>query len=169
MKTKLFIISGVVVIALASVSAYLFWTKSQDAGLVRESSPERILNYAKELKSPLLLVNFWASWCEPCKEEFPHILNLRKKYAEKGLQVVFISVDDRDDRSAAETFLRDQGVDFPSFIKGKQPMSFVSKIFPQWSGAVPASIIFDKDMKIVEAWEGDASFEEFETRVKKHL
>lgn len=168
MKTKLYLILGLVLAIAAGGLSYVFWPKGH-SGLVHEANPETILSEIQKLKSPLVLVNFWASWCEPCKEEFPIILDLKEKFAEKGVQVVFVSVDDRDDLPAAENFLQEQKVDFKTYIKGQQPLSFVSKIFPQWTGAVPATVIFDQDMKIVDSWEGDATFEEFEKRLQKHL
>ncbi|MGE0527323.1 MAG: redoxin domain-containing protein [Bdellovibrionales bacterium] len=136
---------------------------------VQEASAEAILDHIKDLNAPLVLVNFWASWCEPCKQEFPYLLELRRKYAPQGLKLVLISLDEPGDLSAAESFLRDQKVNFPSFYKGSQSLQFVTQIFPGWSGAVPATLLFGPDLKILDAWEGDTSLEEFESRVQPHL
>ena len=154
----------------AGVAAWQFSRMDvSDRGLVREATAKQILDHVQDLKAPLVLVNFWASWCEPCKLEFPHILKLRKTFADKGLQVVFVSVDDPSDLSAAEKFLRENQVDFKTFYKGKQSLKFVSEIYPNWSGAVPTTVLIGPGGKIVDAWEGDTSGEEFQTKIQPHL
>src|SRR5215471_12770182 len=62
------------------------------------------------------LVNVWASWCVPCREEMPDLLRLRSAYAERGLRFILVSGDFSTDAPQAADFLREQGVDFPSYI-----------------------------------------------------
>lgn len=154
---------------LVAAAWYLSPVILGSGALVREGSPQQILSHIRTLNAPLVLVNFWASWCEPCKVEFPHILALKKNYTDKGLQVLFVSVDEATDLPAAEKFLRDQKVDFPSFYKGKQSLKFVAEIFPKWTGAVPATVLFGPAGQIVDSWEGDTNLEEFEAKIKPHL
>lgn len=137
--------------------------------LIQEASAEAILDHVRGLNSPVTLVNFWASWCEPCKVEFPHILKIRKDLEAQGLRVVFVSVDDPSDVPAAEMFLKEQQVDFPTFYKGTHSLNIVSKIFPAWSGAVPATVLLGPDLKVLDGWEGDTSLEEFQERIGKFL
>jgi thiol-disulfide isomerase/thioredoxin len=144
-------------------------TKDGTQGFLREVTAKDLLQHIEEQKSPLVLVNFWASWCEPCKVEFPHIMEVRSKYLDRGLRVVLVSIDDTEDRLAAETFLRAQRVDVPSFYKGKTPLKFVTDVYPRWTGAVPTTLLIGADQKIVDAWEGDTSLKEFEARVERHL
>jgi thiol-disulfide isomerase/thioredoxin len=63
------------------------------------------------LKGKVVIVDFWASWCEPCKVELPALNKLYKKYKSKGLMVVGINVD--DDAKEAKAFLKDHPVSFP--------------------------------------------------------
>lgn len=170
MNSKLFVISAVLILAASAAGTYFLRGPANSAsGMVQETTPQDLLAHIKNEASPLVLVNFWASWCEPCKIEFPHILKVRERYAAQGLKVVFVSIDDPADLPAAERFLATQKVDFPSFYKGQQSLKFVSDIYPKWSGAIPMTLLFGPDMSIVEAWEGDTSLEEFEARVQKHL
>jgi len=170
MKWKLFVIF-LILVAAGGVGFYLKTPTgtAPSQGLIQEVSPKVLLEHIQALKSPLVLVNFWASWCEPCKVEFPHIMELRQRYAGQGLQVVLVSIDDPQDLSSAETFLQAQKVDFPTFYKGKQGLKFVTEIYPQWSGAVPTTLLIGPDQQIVDAWEGDTSLEEFEARVQRQL
>jgi thiol-disulfide isomerase/thioredoxin len=133
------------------------------------ASPDAILDFTRDLKSPLVLVNFWASWCEPCKKEMPAMKQLEAKFHDQGLRVILVSIDDEEEVDLANDYLRDNKIGFPTFFKGDQSLKFVSRIFPNWSGAVPASLLLGPDLKILDAWEGDSSYEELEQRVSKHL
>jgi len=69
--------------------------------------------------SKYVLVDAWASNCGPCKENFPHLVQMHKKYASKGLAVMSASLDDRDDPKAVEEarkFLKEKGATFPNFL-----------------------------------------------------
>lgn len=137
--------------------------------MIQQGSPQDILQYVKEQKSPVVLINFWASWCEPCKEEFPYIMNLKKDWAARGLRVVLVSVDEPGDLAAAGAFLKSQNVDFLTFYKGTQSLKFVSEIYPNWTGAVPATVLMGPENQILDAWEGDTTQAEFEKRIQAHL
>lgn len=130
---------------------------------------ETILNHVRASNSPLILLNFWASWCQPCKEELPAIKALNEMYADKGLKVVLISIDDPDEIETAVNYLKDNELNFTTFYKGAQSLKFVSQIYPQWTGAVPATLLMNSDLKILDAWEGDSSLEELKQRVQKQL
>ncbi len=161
--------------AMVALGIFLYFRPSrpaaapQSAGLIREASPQVILSYVKDLKSPLVLVNFWASWCEPCKEEFPQLLRLRKKLADQGFKVIFVSIDEPRDLPAAEAFLRANHVDFQTFYKGGQSLEFVTQIYPKWEGAVPTSLLTGPKLEILDSWEGDATLAEIEERIMRHL
>ena len=91
----------------------------------RQDSPEAILNHVRSSNSPLVLVNFWASWCEPCKEELPALKSLNKLYAGKGLKIILVSIDDPEDVETAVNYLRDNEMDFTTFYKGGQSLKIV--------------------------------------------
>jgi thiol-disulfide isomerase/thioredoxin len=170
MKWKVFVISAVLVLMAAGVGSYFaLQPKGVSRELVQELPAQSVLTYIKDLKSPLVLVNFWASWCEPCKVEFPNILKLRERFGKDGLQVVFVSIDDSADLEAAQKFLREQHVDFPTFYKGSQSVQFVTEIYPKWSGSVPTTLLIGADGQVKDAWEGDTTLEEFERRVTRQL
>ncbi len=160
---------------LVIVLAAVFWwnkgvqVSSQGKKAARQDSPETILNHVRAANSPLVLVNFWASWCEPCKEEMPALKQLKKLYSDKGLKIILVSIDDAEEVEAAAAYLRDNNMDFTTFYKGAQSLKFVSAIFPQWSGAIPASVLMNGELKILDAWEGDSSLEELQQRVQKQL
>lgn len=139
------------------------------SGLLKPVTAQDVLNEIRASDSPLVLVNFWASWCGPCKQEFPSILSLRETLAAQGLKVIFVSIDEPGDFAAAENFLRENKVNFQTYYKGAGDLQIVNQIYPKWEGAVPATVLFGPKHEIVEAWEGDATLTEFKKRVLHHL
>jgi thiol-disulfide isomerase/thioredoxin len=92
-----------------------------------------------------VLVNFWATWCVPCIEEFPDILRLRDVYAPRGLTVVLVSIDrPADAQTKVPRFLRSHGVEFTTYIKkGGNDEGFINAVSNDWSGALPATALYD--------------------------
>lgn len=103
---------------------------------------------------PVLLVNVWSTWCEPCVAEFPELVAAAEGYAGRGLGVVFISTDAARKRDAVRAFLRAQGAPSPTYVKVGSDTAFVAAIHPEWSGALPATVLFDADRNAKFFWEG---------------
>jgi len=116
-----------------------------------------------DMKSPIVIVNFWASWCLPCLEELPGLVELRKKIPESELQIFAVNADmDEQDKMIAK-IIEKYKLNFP-VIPDKS-----SKILGDFIvNAVPVSIIFNHG-KIVQVKNGtiDFSSEEFIASIKK--
>jgi thiol-disulfide isomerase/thioredoxin len=118
----------------------------------------------------VLLVNFWATWCDPCREEFPDLVRLYNTYRSRGLSVVAISMDEPESVPAIELFLKTQRANFGSYRQHfKDFEAVVNSINPRWGGGIPATFLYDREGRLVESWEGATSFEEFEKAVKPLL
>jgi len=111
------------------------------------------------------LVNVWASWCQPCREEFPDLVRLSRELEGRGFRLVFVSADFAEDLPAAKTFLAEQGVGGPAYLKTGDDMQFIDTLDPRWSGALPGSILYDSEGRRVRSWEGKASYESLRARV----
>jgi thiol-disulfide isomerase/thioredoxin len=96
-------------------------------------------------KGKLLVVNFWATWCEPCRDEMPEFVRLQRRYADKGLQFVGIAVDDRDKVSS---YVKDIGLNYPALIGGMGAIE-LSKTFGNSLSALPFTIVVDPKGSIV--------------------
>jgi thiol-disulfide isomerase/thioredoxin len=123
-------------------------------------------------KGQVVLVNFWATWCLPCKAEFPALLKLRQKYQPKGLSMLFVSADEMSSRnSTALPFLRSQKVKFPTYIIGTNPGTFVEQFDPKLNGAfaLPRTYIYNRQGKLIRVFSADKSFAEWEKVVKPLL
>jgi thiol-disulfide isomerase/thioredoxin len=145
------------------------WESPPGSDLMSEGTPTRVRAAITAGAGSLTVVNFWASWCEPCKREFPYFTKLARQYRDRGVRLLFISVDDKSDFAEAETFLRENGVDFHTFYKGTQSLNFVAELFPKWTGAVPATVLFGPNAEILDAWEGETTWPALEKKVLSKL
>ena len=98
---------------------------------------------ASELGSKVMLVNFWATWCEACMVEMPSIIKLRNAYAAKGFEVVAVNVDQNPNAVLPRT-IQKFGFGFPVYFDKDQKLSDFFNI-----EAIPLTIILDKDRKIL--------------------
>jgi thiol-disulfide isomerase/thioredoxin len=116
-----------------------------------------------------VLVNMWATWCGPCREEFPGLVRVAHKYQERGLKVLLVSADDEADLAAVKKFLAKQGVDFPAYIKAQKDQPFIDGLDKRWTGALPATFIYDGTGRLRDFWEGSVPFSVFEQKVVEAL
>lgn len=112
-----------------------------------------------------VLVNVWATWCAPCIEEFPYIVELQRAYEEE-LKVIFVSADFPDSRDRAKAFLEEQGVDWTTYFKTGKDGPFIEALSDSWSGALPFTKIVNKEGQLVASWEQGAEYEKFEENIK---
>lgn len=109
------------------------------------------------------LVNVWATWCQPCREEFPDLIRIHDEMKEFGVDVVLVSADFPEQSQAAKAFLAKYGVDFQTYLKDEKDMEFINSLNPEWSGALPATFIYDRQGNLRTFWQGKAEFERFKT------
>ena len=114
-----------------------------------------------------LLINVWATWCAPCREEFPDLVKIANKYVNK-IDVVGINVDFPEEiDSKIIPFLKRVNAGFTNYIiKVIDPEDFINLLNEDWSGAIPATFIYDKDGNQLLYLIGKQSFEEFEKIVE---
>jgi peroxiredoxin len=91
-----------------------------------------------ELEGKVVVLNFWATWCEPCREEMPAMERLARAYRDRGLVVVALSVD-REGASVVRPFLKRHGLTFPI---GLDPDQAVARLYRVW--ALPSTFILDR-------------------------
>jgi thiol-disulfide isomerase/thioredoxin len=120
------------------------------------------------LKGKTVLVNFWATWCEPCRAEMPALAKMAAELGPKGLALVTVSADEPEDEKAAVAFLQKSGIAAPAYLKRAQNDDrFINSIEPKWSGALPALILYDKTGKKVKSWTGETDLKLVRAAVEK--
>ena len=114
------------------------------------------------MKGHPLVVNVWATWCDPCREEFPEIVRLHREMGPRGVEVAAISLDPA---SALKTdvvpFLAANAASFRLFIKtAGGDEEFINTVDPGWSGALPATFVYDRDGRLVRSVFGATTFDQ---------
>jgi len=122
-------------------------------------------------KGHVVLVNFWATWCVPCREEFPDLSRLQKAYAAKGLRVIGISTDLERETPAVEKFLGEQKPGFPNYRKkkGGDDQQFIDAIDASWGGELPFTVLYASDGRKARVLSGKRPYSEYEKEVRALL
>jgi peroxiredoxin len=118
-----------------------------------------------DYKGKAVLINFWATWCAPCKIEMPWLVALRKQYATQGFEILGVSEDDADTpRTKLAKFGQEQGLNYPLLV-GDDAVS------RKYGGVefLPTSYFVGRDGKIVAETAGLVSKDEVEAGIKKAL
>jgi peroxiredoxin len=102
-----------------------------------------------DLHGDAVLLNVWATWCPPCREEMPGLQALHATYGDRGLRVLGVSVDSRGAESAIRGFTADHGITFTIL---HDPSETVSRQFR--TTGVPETFLIDRDGRIVHRWIG---------------
>jgi thiol-disulfide isomerase/thioredoxin len=118
-----------------------------------------------------LLVNFWATWCDPCRDEFPDLVKIESDYRSKGLQFVAISLDDfQEIKTSVPKFLQEVGATMPSYLLNvDDPEPAIRFVDAQWSGALPATVLYDAEGKVAFKHFGRIKPAELRTALDKVL
>jgi len=116
----------------------------------------------KENKGKVLIVDFWATWCPPCKDEIPGFISLYKKYKDKGLEILGIAVDEEGSRTV-KPFAKRMGINYPLFLGGYD-------LHQEYNiSGLPTTLIFDKQGELKVRHVGFASKKEFESEIINYL
>lgn len=117
-------------------------------------------------KTPLI-VNFWATYCKPCIAEMPHFEKLAAKYKEKGLTVVFVSLDMEDDYPAkVDSFVQKRKIqNRVVWLNETNADYFCPKIDPKWSGAIPATLLVNSAKNYRRFFEEELTEQELEKEI----
>jgi len=99
-----------------------------------------------DYKGKVLILDFYATWCNPCRKSVPHLIGLQNKYADQGLQVVGLNVGGPEDENKVSDFARELGIEYPLAIPDEELVTFL------FSGidSIPQTFIFDRAGVLVD-------------------
>jgi thiol-disulfide isomerase/thioredoxin len=109
-------------------------------------NPEKKISFA-DLKGKVVLVDFWASWCEPCKEALPHYVELFNKYGPEKVVIIGINAD--EDPKERDSYLNKNKIPFPLYSDPERKMIKDFKVL-----AIPTLIVFDRNLRPIEQIRG---------------
>ena len=124
----------------------------------------------QQYKGKPLLVTFWATWCEPCRDEYPMLNEMAKQYAPQGLRVVGVNMDQDGDLILMRRFLARYKPVFPNYRKKKgDEDAFLQGVMKGWNGSLPASFFYAKDGTLVARQLGAADHDTYEAFIRALL
>lgn len=147
------------------------------AALPAASEPVKLVkpeDYRARIVAPkkgrVLLVNFWATWCDPCREEMPALTAAAKGFPVRDLAVVLVSVDSLKKSPDVAKLLAKEKIPFVCWqAKSHDPQTFVDAVDRGWSGAVPYTLVYDRRGALVAKLAGPQTKEAFGEAVRKAL
>jgi thiol-disulfide isomerase/thioredoxin len=116
-----------------------------------------------------LLVNFWATYCDPCREEFPDLVKIDKDYRPQSLDFVTVSLDDVTDiKTEVPKFLETMKATMPAYLLDvNDPEPAIKLMDPRWSGALPATFLYNEKGEEVFKHYGRVNPAELRTAIEK--
>ena len=127
----------------------------------------------KELLKPggkPLLVNFWATWCGPCREEFPDLVKIDQEYKGK-VDFFTVSLDFVEElETGVPEFLREMNAEMPTYLLvSADENKLISSISKEWTGALPFTLLYSETGEIVYSRHGKVNPEKLESEIEKAL
>jgi peroxiredoxin len=116
-----------------------FALKSVDGKIVKLS----------DYKGKVVILDFWATWCGPCRKGIPDLIELKKEFGKMGVEIIGISVDKKEDMEVVKSFVKDQKMNYPVVYAD-------SKVSSDYGGidSIPTSVIIDKKGNIISQYVG---------------
>jgi thiol-disulfide isomerase/thioredoxin len=126
-------------------------------------TPEGRTVKLSSLKGKVVIIDFWATWCGPCRKGIPDLIELKKKYGKQGFEVVGISVD-TDTKSEVVPFVKNNGINYPVVF-------YNDDVRRDYGGieSIPTTFVIDKQGKIVATYQGLRDKSVYEGHIKKLL
>jgi thiol-disulfide isomerase/thioredoxin len=156
---RLLVLLAAAVVALASGVALYSWLaevdrKQQwgDTSLWTTSFPD-IYGQPQDFtqwKGKVVVVNFWATWCQPCREEIPELAKIQTRYGERGMQMVGIAIDEK---TAVTRFLKEVPVNYPVLVGGFDATR-LSEQSGNKSGGLPFTLVLDRAGRVTTSYLG---------------
>lgn len=116
-----------------------------------------------QLKGKVVVVNFWATWCGPCRREIPDFIEAYKKYKSQGLEIIGVSVDE-DGWSKVKPFVTENKINYPVVLMDGKVVSDYGNF-----NAIPTTFVVDKNGNIVDTQTGVMSMSQLESKIQPLL
>lgn len=156
-------------IGLILFTAFTLGAKSADSQTIPVYNFDQFQHHLQQNDDSLYVINFWATWCGPCVKELPYFESVNTDYASRKVKVVLVSLDfEGQIESRLKPFLERKNIQSQVvMLDDPDANSWIDKVDAQWSGAIPATVIYSAHSR--EFYEKSFTREELLREVDKHL
>jgi thiol-disulfide isomerase/thioredoxin len=157
--------------AVAVLAGFAFSARPAAGEPVKLVKPEQYRSrVVAAKKGRVVLVNFWATWCEPCREEMPALVAAAKGFPAKDVAVALVSTDSLKKTTDVQKFLRSEKILFVCWqAKSNDPQRFIEAVDKTWNGAVPYTLVYDRKGELAVRLLGPQTEQSFAEAVRKAL
>jgi thiol-disulfide isomerase/thioredoxin len=119
----------------------------------------------EQWRGKVLVVNFWATWCAPCREEIPGFVKFQEQYRAQNIQFVGVAIDQKE---RVEPYAREMGINYPLVVGGLETMEFARQLGDRRS-VLPFTLVIDRGGKVAASEIGIIRPDKLETLLKPLL
>jgi thiol-disulfide isomerase/thioredoxin len=150
-------------------AAHITPVKPIAAPVVAELNTESLKALLTQHKQRPLLVNFWATWCDPCRDEFPELVKLDAEFRPRALDFVTVSLDDvQAIKTDVPKFLIDMKATMPAYLLNvPDPEPAINVVDPKWQGDLPATFLYNANGEVVYKRFGRVDAAELRAAIEK--
>ncbi|MBT8183663.1 MAG: TlpA family protein disulfide reductase, partial [Eudoraea sp.] len=117
----------------------------------------------------LRLINIWATWCGPCRLEYPDFIVVQRMFGSRDFEFVSLSADDLSKKEDALKFLKKSQSAVPNYIaKTTDKYKLIEAVDPEWNGALPYTVLIEPGGNVVWRHQGEADFQELKRTIVDH-
>ena len=150
------LIAGFVAILFAAAGIFFYKWHSADAPPSPEVAGRMVLGASllgldnrpqpfEQWRGKVLVVNFWATWCAPCREEIPGFIQFQEQYRARGVQIVGVAIDQKE---RVAPYAKDMGMNYPVVLGGLETLEFARLLGNQRS-VLPYTLAVDRGGKVI--------------------
>ena len=140
-----------------------------DPDTIHPATADQFRKVLEHHRGKVVVVNYWATWCIPCLQELPELDLLQERYRGRGLVVLAVSMDDPDKlEDRVRPFFAKRAPGLVSYLASAEEgaedssVDFVASFYPEWPGALPTTMFFDRSGELVNVHLGRMLYAEFE-------
>lgn len=139
--------------------------------IVKKVNSDQIRNLIEQRNGKTLLLNIWATWCLPCREELPSLNKLLNHYSNDKIDIITISVDFPDEiEKKILPFLKSINANFTSYVADiSNDSELINILNPNWNGSLPATFIYNKEGKQTSTLYGKKDYNDFTNALERFL
>ncbi len=137
--------------------------------VLNQLNPDEIRRLFRNEGDKLRLINIWATWCGPCRLEYPEFIVLQRMFGGRDFEFVSLSADALDAKVKALEFLKNAQSAVPNYISATgDKYALIEAVDPEWAGALPYTVLLEPGGRVVWRYQGEADFRELKKVIVEH-